>query len=95
MWPPYVTAGAFILSKEALFDMYFASFYTKHFRFDDVYLGLVAMKADVEPFHCEEFYFYKKQYTVYNYRFVVASHGYEDTNELLRVWNEQKSAGNA
>ncbi|XP_044729452.1 beta-1,3-galactosyltransferase brn [Chrysoperla carnea] len=95
MWPPYVTAGAFILSKEALFDMYYASFYTKHFRFDDIYLGIVAMKADIEPFHCEEFYFYKKQYTVYNYRFVVASHGYEDTNELLRVWNEQKSAGNA
>lgn len=32
MWPPYVTAGAFILSREALIQMYYASMYTKHFR---------------------------------------------------------------
>ena len=28
-WPPYVTAGAYVLSREALLDMYFASYYTK------------------------------------------------------------------
>lgn len=33
MWPPYVTAGAFILSREALHQMYFVSMYTKHFRY--------------------------------------------------------------
>lgn len=32
MWPPYVTAGAFVLSREALQDMYYVSMYTKHFR---------------------------------------------------------------
>lgn len=32
MWPPYVTAGAFILSREALHQMYYVSMYTKHFR---------------------------------------------------------------
>lgn len=32
MWPPYVTAGAYILSREALFDFYYVSMYTKHFR---------------------------------------------------------------
>lgn len=32
MWPPYVTAGAFVLSREALLDMHYASMYTKHFR---------------------------------------------------------------
>lgn len=32
MWPPYVTAGAFILSREALIEMYYMSMYTKHFR---------------------------------------------------------------
>lgn len=31
-WPPYVTAGAYILSREALATMYYASMYTKHFR---------------------------------------------------------------
>ena len=95
MWPPYVTAGAYVLSHEALFDMYYASLYTKHFRFDDIYLGIVAKKADIEPYHCSQFHFYKKEYNVFSYRYVVASHGYSNPEELLSVWNEQKSAGNA
>ena len=95
LWPPYVTAGAYILSKEALLDMYYASMYTKHFKFDDIYLGLIAKKADIEPFHCEEFHFYKKEYTKYNYKYVISSHGYGNPDELLQVWNEQKAMGNA
>lgn len=95
MWPPYVTAGSYILSKEALIDIYYGSFYTKHFRFDDIYLGLIAKKVNIEPYHCGEFYFYKKNYNVYNYHYVIASHGYGNPKELLSVWNEQKEAGNA
>lgn len=95
LWPPYVTAGSYVLSKEALLDMYYTSFYTKHFRFDDIFLGLVAKKAEIEPFHCEEFHFYKKEYTKFNYKYVVTSHGYDNSQELLYVWNEQKALGNA
>ncbi|KYM82447.1 Beta-1,3-galactosyltransferase brn [Atta colombica] len=95
LWPPYVTAGAYILSKEALMDLYYTSFYTKHFRFDDIFLGLIAKKADIVPFHCEEFHFYKKAYTKHSYTYVITSHGYEDPNELLQIWNEQKALGNA
>jgi hypothetical protein len=95
MWPPYITAGVYILSKQALMDMYYASMYTKYFRFDDIFLGIVAKKADIEPFHCEEFHFYKKDYTKYNYKYVISSHGYSNPDELLMVWNEQKAMGNA
>lgn len=31
-WPTYVTAGAFLLSREALQEMYYVSLYTKLFR---------------------------------------------------------------
>ncbi|XP_014238811.1 beta-1,3-galactosyltransferase brn [Trichogramma pretiosum] len=95
LWPPYVTAGSYILSKEALMDMYYGSMYTKHFRFDDIYLGLIAKKLDIEPFHCDEFHFYKKKYLKNNYEFVISSHGYSDPNELVKVWGEQKAMGNA
>ena len=95
LWPPYVTGGAYILSKEALLDMYYTSFYTKYFRFDDIFLGLVAKKADIEPFHCEEFHFYKKDYNKYNYKYVITSHGYGNPEELMEIWNEQKAMGNA
>ncbi|KAJ8915654.1 hypothetical protein NQ315_003438 [Exocentrus adspersus] len=95
MWPPYVTAGAYILSRSALIDMYYSSFYTRHFRFDDIYVGLLAFKAKIEPLHCEEFYFYKKTYNKLDYEYTIASHGYGDPHELLTVWTEQKSLGNA
>lgn len=95
MWPPYVTAGAYILSKEALFDMYYASFYTKHFRFDDIYVGLLAYKAKIEPYHCAEFHYYKKPYSPNSYNYTIASHGYGDPEELLKVWNEQKRLGHS
>lgn len=95
LWPPYVTAGAYILSKDALVDMYYGSFYTKHFRFDDIFLGLVAKKIGIEPYHCDQFYFYKKDYDVHSYQYVIASHGYDNPRELIEVWNEQRSVGNA
>lgn len=96
MWPPYVTAGAFILSREALFEMYFASMYVRHFRFDDVYLGLVALKAKIKLHHSEEFYFHRPTYSgPYSYRYVVATHGFDDSKELIRTWNECKIAGHA
>ena len=60
------------------------------------HLFKVAKKLDIEPFHCPEFNFYKKPYTTpSSYRYVVASHGFEDPNELERVWNKQKEYGNA
>lgn len=95
MWPPYVTAGAYIISRTAFIDMYYASYYTKHFRFDDIYLGLLAFKANIEPLHCDEFYFYKKSYSKFNYEYTIASHGYSNPEEMIHNWNEQKSLRNA
>lgn len=91
MWPKYVTAGAFVLSREALFDMYYASFFTKHFRFDDIYLGIVAMKAQIEPLHSEEFYFQRTN--VLDKKYVVASHGFDNPTELIKIWNKMRSKG--
>lgn len=65
-------------------------------RFDDIYLGIVALKANIEPLHSEEFYFYKANYIgPQSYRYVIATHGYDDPNEMLRVWTELKASGHA
>ncbi|XP_055606570.1 beta-1,3-galactosyltransferase brn-like [Uranotaenia lowii] len=96
MWPTYVTAGAFLLSHEALFEMYYVSMYTKHFRFDDIYLGIVALKAGIEPLHSEEFYFHKAPFLgPQSYKYVLATHGYDDPEELVKIWNEVRAAGYA
>lgn len=96
LWPPYVTAGAYVLSRNALVDIYYASYFVQKFRFDDIYLGIVAKKIGLEPFHSGEFYFDRKPYRgVRDYEYVVASHGFSDPHEMARVWNQQKQAGNA
>lgn len=89
-WPPYVTAGAFIVSNQSMKVIYIGSFYVKHFRFDDIYLGIVAKKVGIVPTHCPRIHFYKKKYTKEGYKQVIASHGYGNHDELIRVWNEQQ-----
>ncbi|KAG8201825.1 hypothetical protein JTE90_027305 [Oedothorax gibbosus] len=94
-YPPYVTAGAYVLSYPALEDLYFTSMFTKHFKFDDVYLGIVAKKCGISPLHNDNFYFWKKPYSKETYSNVIASHGFSDPNELREVWEEQRSLGHA
>lgn len=88
-WPPYITAGAYVLSNESLKTIYLGSLFVKHFRFDDIFLGIVAKKVGIDPIHCSEFYYFKKPYSKAAYKDVIASHGYGDTQELMRVWWEQ------
>ncbi|KAF7274048.1 hypothetical protein GWI33_013268 [Rhynchophorus ferrugineus] len=94
-WPPYITGGAMILSNAALKDLFYQSLYTQHFKFDDIYISIVAYKAKLEAFHSEYFYAYKRPYYRLNYQYTIASHGFDDPQELVRVWSEQKSLGNA
>lgn len=85
-WPPYVSAGAYVVSNNVLKTLYLGSMFVKHFRFDDIYLGIVAKKAGVTPVMCEEFYFYKKSHPMTSYKKVIASHGFDDPKELITVW---------
>ncbi|KAH8273470.1 hypothetical protein KR018_002963 [Drosophila ironensis] len=95
-WPPYVTAGAFVLSRPALMRMYEASKRVPLFRFDDVHLGIVALKAGIPLQHCEDFRFYRPTYKgPDSYSAVIASHEFGDTEEMERVWNECRSANYA
>ncbi|UYV62349.1 B3GALT1 [Cordylochernes scorpioides] len=94
-YPPYVAGGAYILNFLALQDLYYTSMYTQHFRLDDVFVGILARKAEITPYHINEIHFYKKPYDKSGYSRVLASHGYSDPTELLSVWMEQKSLGAA
>jgi len=95
-FPPYVTAGAFVLSRESLRDMFYASLYTRHFRFDDIYLGILAKRVQLKPFHNMNFHFHKKYpQTVGHYRDVIASHGFDDSHEMYKLWTDEKEAGYA
>lgn len=95
-WPPYVTAGAFILSRDALLKMYTVGRTVPLFRFDDIYLGIVALKAHIPVHHCDGFLFHRPAYYgPDSYSNVIASHGFGDPIEMERVWNECRSANYA
>lgn len=54
------------------------------------------MKAQIEPLHSEEFYFYKAEYSSpASYRYVLATHGYDIPEEMLKVWSEVRANGYA
>lgn len=93
MWPPYATAGAYVVSQRSLIDLYYTGMYTKFFRFDDVFIGIGALKAKIEPLHSPHFYYWKKPYSLEGYRDVIATHGYDNPCELRTVWKRQREAG--
>lgn len=94
LWPPYITAGAFVLKRNTLFKLFSASSHLKKFRFDDIFLGIAALKANLTLKHCEMFYFNKPKYKgTASFQYIVASHGFQNSKELETIWNECRSAG--
>ncbi|RWS07758.1 Beta-1:3-galactosyltransferase brn-like protein [Dinothrombium tinctorium] len=93
LFPPFVPAGTIILSNSALIDVYYASFYVKHFRFDDIYIAMLAWSVKIKPLHSTHIFTEKQTYSREKYSTLIASHGFNDVNELLKVWQEQKQLG--
>lgn len=92
-YPPYVTGGCFLVNNRTLTDLYYASLYTKRFKFDDVYLGILAKKMEINLIHNEQIHFHKLTGDYFN---VIASHGFDmDPDEMIKLWNEQKTRGQA
>lgn len=48
-YPPYVTAGCFLMSRSNARLFHIASQYIRLFRFDDIYMGLLAYAMSIEP----------------------------------------------
>lgn len=88
-----------ILGKIKILIIYFIfeiNFLSPQIRFDDIFLGIVAHKAGIELVHNEEFHFYRKSYTgPASYRYVLASHGYDEPDEMVRIWSEVRANGYA
>lgn len=90
-WPPFIPAGCYILSNEALQLIYFTSLYTKMFRFDDIFLSLVAYKGGIRMVHSEHFHMHTHPDTELDFKKVISFHGFSDP---FKVWEEQLRANN-
>ena len=89
-WPPYPTAGSFIVPMETAKQIHIAAPYVKYIRFDDVYIGIVAWKLKINLKHSDKLLVYLDAYTKELFRDVVASHGFSDIEFLYKVWKEQE-----
>ena len=89
-WPPYPTGGSFFMHSDTAHRMYAAMQYTKMFRFDDIYIGIVAWKLGVKLKHSRRIHFEEFTYDKYEYRDVVAAHGFKDLDMLYKIWKEQE-----
>ena len=81
-YPPYITAGAILLNQDSLQKIYTASKFTKHFKFDDIFVGLCARKARVKPTHSEFIQMWPEGGDMKD---VIAAHGFVDS-ELEELW---------
>lgn len=92
-YPPYITGGAYVLSRISLVHIYYATLYVMPFKFDDIFLGMAAIVAEIKLWHEPRFYLHEKKYSLNGYKMVIASHGFKDSKKLVRIWNEQKAVG--
>ena len=76
-FPPYVSAGCYILSKKSADLFLKATKLITLFRFDDIYLGILAYKLQIEPLNINQIYFYPPEFDDKHYvENIIASHGF-------------------
>lgn len=54
-YPTYLTGGMHMMSLKTARQLYYGTYFTSSYIYDDVYLGIVAEKVHIEPVSCPEF----------------------------------------
>ena len=87
-FPPYVAAGCYLLTRQSANLFHMASKLIELFKFDDIYMGILAHKLDIKPLHLDMVHFYAPTYYPSVYvRDVIAAHGFS-TADLLDMWKQ-------
>ena len=94
-FPPFINAGSYVMSNKAMRKLYLTSHFVKLFRFDDVYLGILAQKCGIKPYHSKYFWRFRYDSRIEDLNFTIASHEFSNTKELENVWLKQNQFGNA
>ncbi|XP_060065323.1 beta-1,3-galactosyltransferase brn-like [Ylistrum balloti] len=86
-YPNYIFGGFVIMSMSTVKSFTIAAQYTKLFKFEDVYLGILAAKLGIEATN-NGYVNSRKTFTVSeSFRTIIASHFYSDPKELQRAWD--------
>lgn len=85
-YPAFVSGNFFILNARALTLFDRASKTIKLFKFDDVYLGMLAYNLGIKPVHLKNVYFFAPTSNI-NIEKTMAAHRFTKDN-LSTVWNK-------
>lgn len=85
-YPPFVNAGAMLMTLSFAQDLQIGIQFTKRFRFDDVFIGIVLYKMKSNMYFQKKFYAAKCEYDHKCFRKVLATHGYGDIEEMKMAW---------
>ncbi|GAB6025182.1 hypothetical protein CHUAL_010605 [Chamberlinius hualienensis] len=94
VFPPFINAGAFIVTRHTLMAFHYASMYVKPFKLDDAFVGILAKIVNVTATHNRYFYPYRVPSSRIFYRHLIASHGFRNPQQLIDEWNRQFHFGN-
>ncbi|XP_033735271.1 beta-1,3-galactosyltransferase brn-like [Pecten maximus] len=87
-YPPFISAGAMLISMHLLKDIQIAIPYTKNFPFDDVFLAIVVFKLGIYPQHNSNIHTGEErvEHNSMQFHSVIASHGYYNDVLLQAAW---------
>ncbi|GMR30167.1 hypothetical protein PMAYCL1PPCAC_00362, partial [Pristionchus mayeri] len=75
-YPPYITAGAVLLSAHTAERFYYGSLILQLYAFDDVYAGILAKQLSIEPLHNEGFPYWSSASHSIDWSKTIAAHGF-------------------
>ncbi|CAH8594063.1 unnamed protein product [Schistosoma turkestanicum] len=88
VYPPYVAAGNYFLSMDLAREMNVAMLYTKYFRIDDVYLGIILRKLLRLPIHLKQVYTnYPVNLNSSEIYEMISSLGFGESASQFFLWN--------
>lgn len=98
-YPRFITGGAMLMTHKTVRHMHFVSYFTNAFKFDDVYIGILAMKLGIEPIHSDSFMCSLDDYMDANpvrpdSTSCIGVHDIEPA-DLLKLWQMRKQAASS
>lgn len=91
-YPPYITAATVLLSKDTLEKFYYASHFLPIFRFDDIYLAILAYILQIESQHHSDGFYYDylapvdQNVGLFREK-IIAMHGFHDPDNMMRTYD--------
>lgn len=96
-YPPYLSGGSVLMSFKTIKHIYLASYFTRSFIFDDVYLGMITYKLGLIPEHNKNFLCSAKEYLAAdpirnaNATPCIGAHEVKP-DKLLEIWLQRKAS---